>query len=56
MKAAIYTKGKSGKVLEIRDLEKPIPKDSEVLLRVRAASVNPADWRTKIGVGCRWRG
>jgi NADPH:quinone reductase-like Zn-dependent oxidoreductase len=47
MKAAIYTKGKSGKVLEIRDLEKPIPKDSEVLLRVRAASVNPADWRMK---------
>ncbi|HTS38352.1 MAG TPA: NAD(P)-dependent alcohol dehydrogenase [Candidatus Solibacter sp.] len=48
MKAAVYTKGKSGKVLEIRDLEQPVPKDNEVVLRVRAASVNPLDWRMKM--------
>ncbi|MGO9561021.1 MAG: NAD(P)-dependent alcohol dehydrogenase [Candidatus Korobacteraceae bacterium] len=47
MKAAVYTKGKSGKVLEIRDLEQPVPKDNEILVRVRAASVNPLDWRMK---------
>jgi NADPH:quinone reductase-like Zn-dependent oxidoreductase len=47
MQAAVYTKTKSGKVLEIRDLEQPIPKDNEVLIRVRAASVNPLDWRLK---------
>jgi NADPH:quinone reductase-like Zn-dependent oxidoreductase len=47
MKAAVYTKAKSGKVLEIRDLEQPVPKDNEVVLRVRAASVNPLDWRLK---------
>jgi len=47
MKAAVYTKGKSGKVLEMKDLEQPVPKDSEVLIRVRAASVNPLDWRLK---------
>jgi NADPH:quinone reductase-like Zn-dependent oxidoreductase len=47
MKAAIYSKSKLGKVLEIRDLEQPVPKDKEVLLRVRAASVNPLDWRLK---------
>lgn len=47
MKAAIYSETKSGKVLELRDVEQPVPQDSEVLLRVRAASVNPLDWRLK---------
>jgi len=47
MKAAVYTKTKSGKVLEIKDLEQPVPKDNEVLVRVFAASVNPLDWRLK---------
>ncbi len=47
MKAAIYTKGKSGKVLEMKDLEQPVPKSNEVVIRVRAASVNPLDWRMK---------
>src|SRR5581483_1452529 len=47
MKAAVYTKGKSGKVLTIEDVEKPVPKGNQVLLKVRAASVNPLDWRMK---------
>src|SRR3974377_1041649 len=47
MKAAIYTKAKSGKVLEMTDLAQPVPLDNEVVLRVRAASVNPLDWRLK---------
>ena len=47
MKAAVYIKTKSGKVLELKDLERPVPKDNEVVLRVRAASVNPLDWRMK---------
>jgi NADPH:quinone reductase-like Zn-dependent oxidoreductase len=47
MKAAVYTKTKSGKVLEIIDLERPIPKDNEVLIKTQAASVNPLDWRLK---------
>jgi NADPH:quinone reductase-like Zn-dependent oxidoreductase len=47
MKAAVYTKSKAGKVLEIKDLEQPVPKKNELLLRVRAASVNPLDWRMK---------
>ena len=47
MKAAVYTKTHSGKVLQITEVESPIPKDSEVLIRVRAASVNPLDWRMK---------
>jgi NADPH:quinone reductase-like Zn-dependent oxidoreductase len=47
MKAAVYTKRKPGKVLGIWELEKPIPSDNEVLIKVRAASVNPLDWRMK---------
>jgi NADPH:quinone reductase-like Zn-dependent oxidoreductase len=47
MKAAIYSKTRSAKVLEMKDLEQPVPKDNEVLIRVHAASVNPLDWRMK---------
>src|SRR5215469_892981 len=47
MKSAVYTKVRSGKILEIKDLGQPVPKDNEVLIRVRAASVNPLDWRLK---------
>ena len=50
MKAAVYTKTKSGKVLEMKDLVQPVPKDNEVVIRVRAASVNPLDWRMKTNV------
>ena len=47
MKAAIYTKRDSGKVLELVDIDPPVPKKGEVLIKVRAASVNPLDWRLK---------
>jgi NADPH:quinone reductase-like Zn-dependent oxidoreductase len=47
MKAAVYAKTESGKVLQIIDVETPVPKETEVLIRTRAASVNPLDWRLK---------
>ncbi len=47
MKAAIYTKRSSGKLLELADIDAPVPKPDEVLLNVRAASINPLDWRLK---------
>jgi NADPH:quinone reductase-like Zn-dependent oxidoreductase len=47
MKAAIYTKRSSGKILEVVDLDQPVPKAGEVLIKVRAASINPLDWRLK---------
>jgi NADPH:quinone reductase-like Zn-dependent oxidoreductase len=31
----------------MKDLEQPVPKDNEVLIQVRAASVNPLGWRWK---------
>ena len=46
MKAAVYTKyGPPGDVVQIADVEKPVPKDNEALIKVRAASINPLDWR-----------
>jgi NADPH:quinone reductase-like Zn-dependent oxidoreductase len=51
MKAAVYTRyGSSKDVVQIMDQEKPALKDDQVLLKVRAASINPADWRLLKGV------
>ena len=44
MKAATYTRYGPPDVVQIADVEKPTPKDNEVLLKVCAASVNPYDW------------
>ena len=61
MKAAVYTKYGPPDVVQITDIEKPIPKDNEVLVKVRASSVNPLDWHfmrgapfvVRIGAGLR---
>ena len=43
MKAVIYTKYGSPDVLQFRDVEKPVPKDNEVLIRIVASTVNRTD-------------
>mgnify|MGYP002824477719 FL=1 len=43
MKAVVFRKNGSPDVLEINDIEKPIIKNDEVLVKVYAASVNPVD-------------
>jgi NADPH:quinone reductase-like Zn-dependent oxidoreductase len=48
MKAA-YTRYGPPDVVEVGDLEKPVPNDNEVLIKVRAASVNPLDWKMMRG-------
>ncbi|MGB7593367.1 MAG: NAD(P)-dependent alcohol dehydrogenase [Terriglobia bacterium] len=44
MKAVVYYKYGSPDVLKCEEIEKPTAGDNEVLIRVRAASVNPFDW------------
>jgi NADPH:quinone reductase-like Zn-dependent oxidoreductase len=44
MKAIVYCDYGSPDVLKLEDVEKPSPGDDELLVKVRAASVNPLDW------------
>ena len=44
MKAVVYHNYGSPDVLKCEEIEKPTAGDNEVLIKVRAASVNPLDW------------
>jgi NADPH:quinone reductase-like Zn-dependent oxidoreductase len=47
MKAYVCRKFGAPEVLELAELPKPVPKDREVLVRVRATTVSAADWRVR---------
>lgn len=49
MKAVIIRKSGSTEVLELTDVAKPQPKANEVLVKVHASSVNPADYKIRNG-------
>jgi NADPH:quinone reductase-like Zn-dependent oxidoreductase len=44
MKAIVYCDYGSADVLRLADVEKPVPADDELLVKVHAAAVNPLDW------------
>ncbi len=50
MKAVVRRCYGGPEVLAVEDVEKPAPKDGELLVRVHAASINPADWHFVRGV------
>ena len=50
MKAVVYTRYGSPDVLQLKEVEKPTPKDHEVLVRVYAVSLNDWDWGLLQGV------
>jgi NADPH:quinone reductase-like Zn-dependent oxidoreductase len=49
MKAIVYEGFGSSDILRYQDVEKPTPRENEVLIKVRAASVNPLDWKLMKG-------
>jgi NADPH:quinone reductase-like Zn-dependent oxidoreductase len=49
MKAVVYTRYGSPDVLRFTEVEKPAPKDNEVLVKVQAVSLNRSDWEALWG-------
>jgi NADPH:quinone reductase-like Zn-dependent oxidoreductase len=49
MKAILFTRYGSPEVLQLTEVETPTPNENQVLVKVHAASANPADWHTMRG-------
>lgn len=49
MKAIVRHRYGTAEVLELASLPKPVPTENEVLVRVRAAAMNPLDWHLMRG-------
>jgi len=49
MKAILYFNYGSPDILKLEEVEKPTPKESQVLVKVQAAAANPLDWHSMRG-------
>src|ERR1700724_3158688 len=49
MRAVVMTAYGGGERLELREVRRPLPGSGQLLVRVRAAGVNPIDWKIRQG-------
>jgi NADPH:quinone reductase-like Zn-dependent oxidoreductase len=49
MKAIVFTQYGQPDVLKFKDVQKPVPSENEVLVKIHAVSVNYADWHMMTG-------
>lgn len=50
MRAFVFTRYGGPEATEMREMSRPLPKAGEVLVRVRAAGLNPVDFKTRDGM------
>lgn len=50
MKAAVYHRYGPPEVIQITEVEKPVPTEKQVLIRIHATTVSAADWRMRRAV------
>src|SRR5205823_14578830 len=55
MKAVVQDRYGSPDVLRIEEVERPVPKDDEVLIRVRASTVTQTDTHARAAQPALWR-